>query len=218
MIATTILALLRKHWKIVAVAGIILLLLFAGQQAIKFRKLYRQQKLETDSAIALTGESQKKIEIYENKLGNQVSKNEALEFNLRTVQRLRKEEQLGWLEQFESLKKSLKNLEYAQQINAKALQDLDITVSDTTIYITKSGDTTTVTAKKLNYIDKWTSVKGTVYDTTADLKIEMNVPISTVVYWERKWFLGKKTWQVEATSENPYVAITGLTNINVKKK
>jgi hypothetical protein len=67
------------------------------------------------------------------------------------------------------------------------------------------------------YGDEWTTVTGCV-DTTGKVALEysIDVPVTVVTYWKRRWLLGRKRRYVDATSNNPNVKLEGLSKVLVK--
>lgn len=183
---------------------------------------WKTEKRENESLVMLNSDAFDNVETYKNKLGQQVTKNQALTLRNGTLEELTDNQEFKFLKDMDGLKRSLRNLESAQRITARAVGSINTGIRDTTIFITSAGaaDTTILVAKTFNYQDKYTTIKGLLDLKLDSVKLDytVTVPLEGAVYWERKWFLGKKRWSSEIISPNPNVTITELKNIRVRKK
>ena len=73
-----------------------------------------------------------------------------------------------------------------------------------------------MTDRAFKYADRYTVLRGFVTKDSVIVNYKTEVPLDLVVYWKRKWFLGRKKYFAEAASENKNVKITGLESIQVK--
>ena len=183
---------------------------------------WKTEKRENESLVTLNSDAFDNVETYKNKLGQEVSKNQALTLRNGTLKTLTDNQEFKFLKDMEGLKRSLRNLESAQRITARAVGSINTGIRDTTIFITTAGgqDTTILVAKSINYEDEYTTITGLLDLKLDSVKLDytVTVPLEGAVYWERKWFLGKKKWSSELISPNPNVTITELKNIRVRKK
>ncbi len=104
--------------------------------------------------------------------------------------------------EFEGVKKNLKNLESYTQLS-------QVTTINKTIHIKDSVFT---------YTTKFDTIRGRISNDSVSLISKHYDKLKVVQYWERKWFLGKKTWDVEIKSDNPNTIITYQKSIMSKKK
>ena len=126
---------------------------------------------------------------------------------------------LQWLKQFEGLNKRMNNLEHAYKISLKAMDSINLKLSDTIrYYVSTKGDTIKFTAKNWKYKDEWGDFKfEQISPDSGEFKYLVNVPLSGVTYWDRKWFLGKKRYKTEVHSDNPHIKLSELIDIKVVK-
>lgn len=159
-------------------------------------------------------------EHYKNQYGRQVAKTDALQIDFDTFKKISSDKDLEWIQQFEGVKKSLKNLEVTTQVNAKAVADFKLTGTDTTIMV----DGKSTPGFNFGVDDQWLKVEGIVLPETKYVQalVEVNVPIEGVLYWQRKKILGlrigKKTWKSEFTSPNPHVTIMNNNQILIRRQ
>lgn len=202
---------------------VILLVLSLGTLKFYYSK-YQNEKKQKEGVQQLFSKKQSEIELYKNKQGQLVAKNEVVELENKTIKALVKEGNLSWLTELQGVKKNMRNLESAYRLRTQVLDSILVKLNDTTrTYITIKGDTIEFKAKDWSYSDKFSSFKS--YQITPDSSIftyNISVPLSGAVYWKRKhpflWIFSKKVYKSELTSENPNVKIIQMDNIKVSKK
>ncbi len=124
-----------------------------------------------------------------------------------------------------NLGKKLNSLESYTKSLAVSRQQITTNLKDSTI-ITRRTETSfdTLYAKKFDYIDEYTILKGLQYDTIVEVDISVKVPLKVAIiqkHWRlfgkaRKWLPRKKEYTIEAASDNPNVAITEIEHYKVK--
>lgn len=160
------------------------------------------------------------VEYYKLENGQLVATKDAAILDLKTVKKLSEDKDLQWIKQFEGIKKNLRNLETATQINTETIASMKGAVTDTVVVV----DSTEHKAFSFDNSDKWMEVKGVVIPDlkTVDTFIKVQVPIEGVMFWKRKKVLGlrlgRKEWSSEFTSPNPYTKITTLNQILIRRK
>jgi len=181
---------------------------------------FKEEKAQKQGVEQLFSKKQTEVEFYKNKNGQLVAKNETVELDNKTIKDLVKQGNLQFLKEFNNLKKNYKNLETALQIQVKISDSLKSKLTFIPEkYIDKKGDTIKFNAFKWGRITEWgyDSLKQITPDSVIFKKRE-SVPLDGVLYWKRKWFLGKKRHFVEVTSKNPEVEIEKLLNIKIGGK
>lgn len=181
---------------------------------------YLEQKNEKENIELLFSKKEAEIELYKNKHGQLVAKNEAVSLENKSIKELVKDGNLQFLKQFDNLKRNYKNLENAYEIQAKISDSLKSKLNfiDTS-YVTSKGDTVKFKAFSWGIKDKWREISlKQITPDSVYFKEEQNVPLDGVLYWKRKWFLGKKHYFSEVTSENPHVRINKLLTIRIEGK
>jgi hypothetical protein len=168
---------------------------------------WRAAEKEKKSLVELNGKSFKEVSYYQNRLGNEVAKNKTLQLETKTVKELVKEGQLPILKEFEGLKKNYRNLESLMQASIRMNSQLSLQVQNDSSF---------------KYQDEFRHLIGRItHDSTgyiANITDTTVVPIDIVVYWKRKWFLGKKVYVAEAVSKNKAAKIIGLETIQIRKR
>jgi len=200
--------------------GLILLLLISFYFGRLFYNKFQEQKEQKEEVEQLFSKKQAEISLYKNKYNEIVSKNETITLENKTIKELVKNGNLSFLKEFESLKKNFKNLESAYQIKSKVEDSIKVKIlPEEEEYVDEEGDTIEFEAQNWKYADKWSDfdVRQVAPDSVS-FKYTVNVPLDGVVYWKRKWFLGKKKYFSEITSENPHVKIPEFLNIKVGRK
>jgi|SRR6476620_4719442 len=201
-------------------AGLALTLLICMFLLHIYYNKFQNEKSQKQGIEQLFSKKQAEIELYRNHNNQLVAKNEAITLENKSVKDLVKQGNLSFLKDFDNLKKNYKNLEFAYQIQVKISDSLKgkLNFKDT-INIDSKGDTVKFKAFKWEVKDKWreVSLKQITPDSVVFKEVQ-NVPLDGVLYWKRKWFLGKKRYWAEATSENPHVTIPKLLNLKVGKK
>jgi len=196
---------------------IIVVLAIAG--SIFFNRwlvLREQNKQITQYAIQKSME----VEYYKLENGQLVATKDAAILDLKTVKKLSEDKDLQWIKQFEGIKKNLRNLETATQINTETIVSMKGNITDTVVVV----DSTEHKAFSFDNSDKWMEVKGVVIPDlkTVDTFVKVQVPIEGVMFWKRKKVLGLriggKEWSSEFTSPNPYTKITNLNQILIKRR
>lgn len=186
---------------------LVLALLICGGACFTLYKKWRLAVAEKSSVIQLQGKTAKSVEYYQNKLKQEVAKNETLQLESKTLRQLQKEGQLETLQQFNGLKRSLRNLENIITTKTTVSNSAAIPIT-----IDSAGNS------KFSYDDTFWGVDGMIRNDTIFVTDTTLVPLDIVVYWKKKWFLGRKHYKAEATSENKKARITGLESIKVRKR
>ena len=132
-----------------------------------------------------------------------------------TVQRLA-EAQGFWINDVKGVKKNMKNLESAQATQ------LSVGINTKVPTIETLGDSTRKTIRfkvERIYDDKnFTKAYISTNQDSGTLDLDIAVSVKQAVYWDRKWFLGKKKYYSKVISENPDVKINAHESITVTKK
>jgi hypothetical protein len=211
-------AILLKHWKIIALTGLLALLIILIGLVDHYKSKYEEEKSSKEAVIQLTAEKDLIISTYKNKEGNLVTRANALEVENKTIQTLVKEGQLKWLKELEGLKKNMKNLETAYNIQTRVVDSVRTKLEKIQLYyINNKGDTTYYQGMSFKYHDEFTKIDA-IQVTLDSIKVNYSVavPITGDVYWSRKWFLGKKTYKAEVVSSNPHVQIDKIISLKLK--
>jgi hypothetical protein len=68
-----------------------------------------------------------------------------------------------------------------------------------------------------SYRDDWMGVQGCA-DSSGYVQLiySVDVPVSLATYYRRRWFLGRKRWYVDGSSDNPNVRLSGLSKIQIR--
>jgi hypothetical protein len=170
-------------------------------------KNYSREKDQVKELTKFKGSTIKELQYYKNKSGLEVAKNEVLVLSNKNIRRLYDEGNLKSLEEFNKLKRNYRNLENYIKVNATSH-------SVNTVKLVPLNDST----KQFSFQDNYSNFLGFVTKDTITLSDSLTMPLSIVVYWDRKWFLARKKYYVEVTSENKAVKITGIESIKVIKK
>ncbi len=195
-------------YRIYAIVILSILLLASIGAGGYIYKEWRSERAEKLSVISLNGEANKTIDEYTNKNNNLVAINESIQLESKTIKLLHSEKQLAILDEFKGLKKNYKNLENLIQASLKVGGSISVPIKPDSTF--SHHDEFRDLLGSIEFVqDSGFSVHIT--DTTT-------VPLALVVYWKRKWFLGKETYSVEGTSSNKKVKIVGLESIQVKRK
>lgn len=200
---------------VIAVAAIIAV-------PILTRKLLEKSRQINEMSTYVVNKD-KEIEYYKNVAGKEVAKKESVIMALDAFKKISKEQDLKFLEEFEGLKKSLRNLEAVTDINTQTVSELKGGLSDTTVVV----DNVPVESFTFDLQDEWVRNKGIVIPSLAHIEIEtsVEVPIQGVIYWERaklfgwgpRWFT-KKHYITELTSPNPHTKITKTNQLLIRRK
>lgn len=193
-------------------SAIIFLLLALSVQTYRAQRLkikYEAVKSDLDNVIELNIAKETELKTYFNKVGDLIYTVSNLEFSLKSVNDLRETEHLQYLSKFEKLKKDLRNVSETGVFEFILEEDK---IPNGTTYI-PCKDSVKVFEFKLK--DEWNNIRAMVVDTP---KFSITVPVYYVDNWDRKWFLGKKTWERQSMTPNKLVKITAMTVIEVKRK
>jgi len=198
---------------------ILLLCGAAGTATLMFNK-YQAEKHDKEAVIQLTSGKELLLKKYVNDNGNLVTRTQSLELQNKTIQQLASEGQLKWLNEFDGLKRNMKNLESAFKLQAKAGDSINVKLQQLQMmYVDANGDTVIYQGVKFKYDDKYASLKAVqISPDSARVTYNIQVPLSGALYWKRKWFLGKRRYQAEMVSENPNVTLDSIITLQVKKK
>ncbi len=201
----------------------IFLLLILGTSiflAHTYYNKYLEQKEQKQNIELLFSNKEKELQVYKNKQGQTVSKNETVQLNDGSIKDLVKQGNLQFLKEFDNLKKNYRNLETAFKIQTKSIDSLRVMMIDTSeVYVDKKGDSIKFIAHNFNYQDKWSDFQLKQYSPdSAEFKYQVYVPLDGVMYWKRNWFLGKKHYFTEVTSENPHIKINKLLSVKITGK
>jgi len=201
-------------------AVFLLLFIIALISSWTFYNKYKDEKEQKQGIEQLFSKQQTETQYYKNRYGETVSRTQSLVLENKTIKQLVKDGNLQFLQEFQGLKKNYKNLEYAFQSLSKSVDSIYIHLKDTSFtYIDSKGDTVKFIAKNWKKEDKWSKFDyKELSPDSAIFKYEVDVPIDGVLYWKRKWFLGKKKYFSEMTSSNPHVKIPQLLELKVGKK
>lgn len=204
----------------VGITIILLLLTYSGIQtyrAYSFKESYLFEQNEKENVQKAYSQSMAEVEIYKNRFNHFVTRNEALELDNKNLSTMVKEGYLKHLKELEGVKKNLKNVEFVYRITAKALDSAMVKLKDTTkIYVDVKGDTVYYRVSEFHHKDQWAQIdEEQISPFESKVTYSVTVPLTGAMFWDRKWFLGKKSYWGEATSENPHVTIPELVNIKV---
>lgn len=178
-----------------------------------FYNKWRDSEAREKQLTEYVNKKSTEVRHYKNELGKEVAKNELLELDRKSFKAL--QEEFSYLhKEFDGVKKNLRNVEHVTQITAQIIDSLKLPTNDTTMVINNE----IVNVKTFDYQDDYNRVSGIVMKDSTSVHLEIEVPLDGVVYWERKWFLGKKIYTTEMTSKNSKVHITKLESIRVTKR
>lgn len=209
-----------KNWKLVVIITAFLLISGLTYYVQILQDKLVQVKSDNRSLIQLYSDDHRDLAYYKTQHGQEVAQNKALQISHKAMQDLMESREYQWLSNFEGLKKSLKNLEIAQQITARVYDSVKVRLEQKPgWYVDQRGDTIKINLVKFEFQDKYAKIKARqITLDSAEVIYNINVPLQQVVYWDRKWFLGKKHYESEITSPNKSIAITKLETIFVKKQ
>lgn len=107
---------------------------------------------------------------------------------------------------------AISNLEGNTAINATPTID-----STETTKVPCGTDTIKVTeAFDFHYTDAWTHIIGRVgLGAVNNIQVDMTDTLKRTDYWDRKWFLGSKTYYSDLTNSNPHDHITGYKGVQL---
>lgn len=200
-----------------------ILILLAAICGMATYLMYRQWRAAMEANRNLVTYATQKdafLTYYVNEYNKEVAKKDAVVLEYSTFKKLAEDNHLEYLKNFEGLKRNLKNLEVATNINSETIANLKGGMTDTTYVV----DSTAHRAFSFNISDEWMEVKGVAIPDLKEIRpsVRVNVPIQGVMYWERKKILGlrlgRKKYSTEFTSPNPYTKITNTEQIIVKRR
>lgn len=204
---------------IIIIALLLALLIGSGYAVTHYRSKYLFEQGEKESVQKAYGKTMAEVETYKNIQGQMVTKNETLTLDNNTLREMVKEGYLQQISQLGGVKNNLKNLEFVYKITAKAMDSLLAKLNDTTRYYITDSDTVFYRVSEFSYKDQWVEINETQLSPfESKVDYTFTVPLTGAMFWDRKWFLGKKTYWGEATSENPHVVIPELVNIKVGRR
>jgi len=196
----------------VIIAAFVLLLIYAGiqtERASRFKIGKRLAENERDQAISFATEEKRQVESFRNRNGNLTQRIQEMTLSLANVNKLKDTDRLKFLGEIDRLKKDLRNLENAGKIEVR----LDIDSIPFTEKFIPCDDSLKVF--RYYYKDEFNLIDAVVTDTPT---WKSRVPIFTADYWDRKWFLGKKTYWREVISPNKKVDIEMQEYFTVTRK
>jgi hypothetical protein len=208
----TLIQFLKTLWKYRFWVLLLCFFVVCGIGSYYFNKLQHAKQVHKEVLYSLDSTKQE-TRFYKNEYSKQVAFNQNVEMSLEALKDLQKANKLEFLKQFEGLKKNLKNLESATQIESKIEGTAKAILKDTIIKEYHPIEN----VKHFRYVDNETFIKGIVIKDSVFLDYRMNMNLDVVVLWERKWFLGKKQYKVQATSRSEKVDILKLHSFTVKK-
>ena len=191
---------------VIGITTIVSLMALLSVQSCRLEKAQEQignlsEGLEVAAKLGATKSDS--VQLYVNRFGEEVAKNEASILELSTLRKMREADRLKFLKQFEGLKKNLRNLENASSVELFLLEDSVPSI----VSSLPCKDSIKVFVYSL--VDEFNTIQATVIDTP---KVEVRVPLYSSVYWQRKKILGlpigKKTWKVESYTPNKLVRIS----------
>lgn len=196
---------------------IILLAVSVSIQTCRVNKAIKAKGVaENDraSAIEFANNAEQKTEMYSNAYNNQIARTKVVEMSLENVKALRNNERLKFLNQFEGLKKDLKNLEEFIKTEININED---SIPSKIVYVTCKDS---IKIFQYSLVDEFNNIHALVIDTP---QFDIRVPIYSTVYWRRKrkfmwWRLGPKQWFIESFSPNKLVEIDKQELIKVTRK
>lgn len=124
------------------------------------------------------------------------------------------EEFINLKNEFSALKSNLRNLSLYAKTGLQSDYKLHIPLQDTVL---TQADSSLKPVKKLHFRSKWITVDGFVIGDSLLPNIQTRDSLVTVVYWKRKWFLGKKHYVQEIKSFNPHTQIKFNQTVMVRK-
>lgn len=207
--------------KLIIIIAILISLLIGSVSAIlHFRDKYLFEQKEKENVQKAYSKSVAEVEIYKNRFNHFVTRNEGLELNNKTLESMVKDGYLKHMKELEGVKKNLRNVEFVYRITAKALDSAIVKLKDTTkTYVDAKGDTVFYRVSEFHHKDQWAQIdEEQISPFESKVTYSVVVPLTGAMFWDRKWFLGKKSYWGEATSENPHVTIPELVNIKVSRK
>lgn len=124
------------------------------------------------------------------------------------------EEFMNLKNEFSALKSNLKNLSLYAKTGIQSNYQLHVPLRDTVLL---QADSSLKVVKKLHFRSKWIAMDGFVVGDSLLPQIQTYDSLVTVVYWKRKWFLGKKRYVQDIKSFNPHTQIKFNQTVIVRK-
>lgn len=175
--------------------------------------------------IAFAKKDSIKIEYYRNSRNQEVAKNEVLTLSEKDARELRDTELLSIVNQFEGIKKNMKNLEQVSRTTMSTVGSFKALLKDSTYNKIDSAtnDTTIVTRRIYDNRDPWIKLTGFIEGDSISMKADVPTPLASVLFIEKGRFIWKKLsrekkYTIASTSENPYTRITKNEVIRIEKK
>lgn len=126
----------------------------------------------------------------------------------------------GINENFTTIKKNFKNLEYMGVVGMQSNYDLQrVPIRDTIIMIGKDTSKT-LSAQVFSIKDSsgWYSIKAVIVGSKlADIDIKTKDSISTAITVKRKWLFGRRRYYQEIVSHNPYSNVVFSRTVTMHK-
>lgn len=197
--------------------AVVAMLIVALLGAVGFYKdKATQNAIGRDEAIRIATGRAQETEVYRNKLGDTVRITRAAEVNLENFRALQKTKELEWMNKFERLRKSQKNVNAAGSIGSHFNSGA---IEHDTVYV--PCDTTgMVRAFKYHYQDAFNNIQATVLDTP---RLDIRDKLYWVMEWERahkflfvRW--GKKEWFQEVTNSNKLIKIDSQSVFVIRRR
>jgi hypothetical protein len=176
---------------------------------------------ERDQAIEFSRSTNDSLITYVNKFGQEVAKTEVLQLSVDNARKLIEDERLSVVKYFNGINKRLNNLEQITTTEVEYSKEIDVPILPPADSAQKAAGIRTFV-----FTDSLNSVYGWIRSDSIKVNMHADVPIYSVVYWQRrknKWLLGLrcgagKDWFDETMSTNPSVTIKKRSNIQVKRK
>jgi cbb3-type cytochrome oxidase subunit 3 len=193
---------------------VVLLLLLTGNVVLfnKWRKTERERKQAVQFSLA----DELAAKWYKGKYEREVIKVNVLDLSNRNARELRETDRLKFVEQFEGVKRSLRNVESVQSASITARL-----VGSAALRDTINGQAFTLPVP-----GGFGLLEGVIMLDTIRIKGTILVPIQGAIYWRRGKILGilwrgwpaKKIYEAHLTSPNPNIRITDFEFIRIGKK
>jgi len=214
-------AFLLKNWKGTLIV-ILIIAVISGIGTINVLiKKYQEEKADKEGIMKLNEIQAGTIVEYRNQNNRLVSRAEVAEIRGKTIAEMMQTGQLKWLKELEGLKKNMKNLEYAYNIQSSASDSLRLKLDKvSSVFINSTGDTVIFQGVKFKFNDKYARITAEqISPDSIDIGYHIDVPISGALFWKRKfWIFSKKKYYAEVTSENPNVIIPKVISLRTRKK
>lgn len=201
------------YLKYAKVIGIVAILVAALVLMPLFYSKWRDAEARVDQVSSYAVSKSRDVSYYKNALNQEVAAKEAIVLDRKAFNELR--EDFQYLQQeFKGVKKNLRNIEQITKITASVHDTLVISNHDTLVMNQQ--------AVAFSWQDDFNSIEGIVFKDSTLLSLDTEIPITMVVLWERKKFLGlkigKREFSVQATSPNESARISGLENIDIRRR